>query len=63
MKPLTELKLSKYDDALYIIAYVKDDMAEVGVDYTSNMAELLNLLDYHAKNSNSYEVIKINKGE
>lgn len=63
MKPLTELKLSKYEDALYLIAYVKDDMGEVGVDYTSNIAELLNLLDFHAKNSNSYEVIKINKGE
>ena len=63
MKALTEIKINKYDDALYMISYYNDNDDEVGVDYTSNLAELLNLLVYHAKNSSSYQVFKIIKGE
>lgn len=59
----TELKLNKYDEALYMISYYNDNDYKVGVDYTHNLAELLDLLVYHAKNSVSYQVFKITKGE
>lgn len=59
----TEIKLSKYDDALFMISYYNDNDYQVGVDYTNNLAELLKLLEYHAKNSSSYQVFKITKGE
>lgn len=62
MIDITELKLSKYGDALYMIAYVNDDTGEVGVDYTSNMVELFKLLDFHAKKSSSYHILKVTQG-
>jgi hypothetical protein len=64
MKALTfnELKLDKYNNPLYIVSYVNAD-GEVGVDYTFNLAELLTLLDYHAKNSDSYVINRIDKGD
>lgn len=65
MKALTEIKINKYDEALYMISYYNDNdyPYEVGVDYTSNLAELLDLLVHHAKHSSSYQVFKITKGE
>jgi len=63
MKPLTEIKLSKYDDALYMISYYNDNDNEAGVDYTNNLAELLTLLEHHEKYSSSYQVFKITKGD
>jgi hypothetical protein len=63
MKALTELKLSKYDSPLYLISYVNDDTGEVGVDYTSNLAEFLELLDFHAKHSSDYKITKVERGD
>ena len=63
MKTINEIKLSKYNDALYMISYYNGNDYEVGVDYTSNLAELLDLLTHHEKHSTSYQVFKIVKGE
>jgi hypothetical protein len=49
--------MSDYDNTLYIINYNLDGV--VGVDYTTNMAELLNLIDWHATHSDDYAVISV----
>lgn len=56
-KTIVELKMSNYDNTLYIINYTFDGV--VGVDYTTNMAELLNLIDWHATHSDDYAVISV----
>jgi hypothetical protein len=56
-KTIIELKMSAYDNTLYIINYNLDGV--VGVDYTTNMAELLNLIDWHATHSDDYAVISV----
>ena len=52
-----ELKVDKYNNKIYIINYTKDGIA--GTDYTTNMAELLTLVDFHANNSDDYMVVSI----
>lgn len=56
-KTIVELKMPNYDNTLYIINYTFDGV--VGVDYTTNMAELLNLIDWHATHSDDYAVISV----
>jgi hypothetical protein len=59
---MIELNESAYNDT-YIIAYINDDTGELGIDYTTNLAELLELKLFHEKYSVSYQVIKIKKGK
>jgi hypothetical protein len=57
MKNTIKIDLPKYGNTLYMIAFSVDGV--VGVDYTSNMAELLELLVYHEANSDHFQVYTI----
>jgi hypothetical protein len=57
MKNTIKIDLPKHGNTLYMIAYTSD--GKVGIDYTSNMAELLELLIYHEKHSDDFQVYSI----
>lgn len=57
MKNVIKLEVPKHGNTLYMIAYSYEGVA--GVDYTSNMAELLELLVYHEKHSDHFQVYSI----
>jgi hypothetical protein len=59
---MIELNESAYNDT-YIIAYINAVTNELGIDYTNNLAELLELRLYHDTHSETYQVIKIKKGK
>jgi hypothetical protein len=58
---VVELKVDKYNNTIYIINYTIDGV--VGTDYTTNMAELLNLVDWHASHSDDYMVISVRNND
>jgi hypothetical protein len=47
----------KYGNPLYIIVYTDNNGG--GMDYTTSVAEYLNLLVFHHEHSTSYEVLKV----
>lgn len=55
------LSENAYND-LYLIAYGNEN-GQINVDYTTNLAELLTLMTFHAKHTDHYQIIKIKKGE
>jgi hypothetical protein len=57
MKNTIKIDLPKHGNTLYMINYSSDGIA--GLDYTTNMAELLELLVYHEKHSDSFQVYTI----
>lgn len=57
MKNTIKIDLPKHGNTLYMINYSSDGIA--GLDYTTNMAELLELLIYHEKHSDSFQVYTI----
>lgn len=57
MKNTIKIDLPKHGNTLYMINYSADGIA--GLDYTTNMAELLELLIYHEKHSDSFQVFTI----
>lgn len=58
---ILELKIDKYNNTLYIINYTIDGVT--GSDYTTNLAELLTLVDWHANHSDDYMVISVKDGD
>jgi hypothetical protein len=58
MKNITELPHTKKGNSLYLISYCADGVC--GMDYTENLADFLELLVYHDKHSDNYDVYKIN---
>jgi hypothetical protein len=57
MKNTIKLEMPKYGNTLYMINYSSNGIA--GMDYTTNMAELLELLMYHEKFSDDFQVFTI----
>jgi hypothetical protein len=57
MKNTIKLEMPKYGNTLYLINYSSNGIA--GMDYTTNMAELLELLMYHEKFSDDFQVFTI----
>lgn len=57
---IIEISESAYNDT-YIIAYISD--SGLGVDYTTSLLELKDLLEYHDKNSDDFRVLKLKKGK
>jgi hypothetical protein len=57
MKNMIILPHTKNGNSLYLIGYCADGVC--GMDYTENLAELLNLMVHHDKYSDNYDVYKI----
>jgi hypothetical protein len=57
MKNMIILPHTKKGNSLYLISYCADGVC--GMDYTENLAELLNLMVHHDKHSDNYDVYKI----
>jgi hypothetical protein len=59
MKPLTDKDVVdiKITMDTYVIVYSSEGVA--GMDYTTNLVELLELLVHHDKYSDSYDVYKL----
>jgi hypothetical protein len=57
MKNTIKLEMPKYGNTLYMINYSSNGIA--GMDYTTNMVELLELLMYHEKFSDDFQVFTI----
>jgi hypothetical protein len=57
MKNTIKLEMPKYGNTLYMINYSSNGIA--GMDYTTNMAELLELLMHHEKFSDDFQVYTI----
>lgn len=57
MKNTIKIDLPKHGNTLYMINYSSDGIA--GLDYTTSMAELLELLIYHEKHSDNFQVFTI----
>jgi len=55
---INEIKVG-WGNTLYLISYVYDDTGEVGLDYTANLIEFKELLEYHETNTTSYQVFKV----
>ena len=54
-----------WGNTLYLIAYT-DWCGQNGLDYTTNLIELKELLEYHEKHDSSFQVFKVvttKKGE
>jgi hypothetical protein len=59
MKNITTIKTSGLNDT-YMIAYLGGD-GEINMDYTTNLMELKDLLEFHEKNTEVYSVYKVKK--
>lgn len=57
MKNTIKIEMPKYGNTLYMITYSSDGIA--GLDYTTNMAELLELLVHHENHSDHFQVYTI----
>ena len=57
MKNTIKIEMPKHGNTLYMINYSSEGIA--GLDYTTNMAELLELLVYHEKYSDHFQVFTI----
>jgi hypothetical protein len=57
MKNTIKIEMPKHGNTLYMINYSYEGIA--GLDYTTNMAELLELLVYHEKYSDHFQVFTI----
>ena len=57
MKNTIKIEMPKHGNILYMITYTSEGV--VGMDYTTNMAELLELLVYHEKYSDHFQVYTI----
>ena len=62
MEKITTIKVG-WDNALYLIVYTDGWTDEVGLDYTTNLIDFKDLLNYHDNMGSTYQVYKIVNGK
>lgn len=62
MAKITTIKVG-WDNPLYLIVYTDGLTDEVGLDYTTNLIEFKDLLNYHEEMGSTYQVYKVVNGK
>lgn len=57
MKNTIKIEMPRHGNTLYMITFTIDGV--VGMDYTTNMAELFEMLRYHETHSDHFQVYTI----